>query len=77
MKNKLISLLQELLIETDEINKVSIKASIMQNTKFLAKSSTFGELSNLMKHVNAYMESSIDANKVNIEKVIDRINEKF
>lgn len=37
MKNKLISLLQQLLIETNEINKVSIKASIIQNTAFLAK----------------------------------------
>lgn len=77
MKNKLISLLQELLIATDEINKVNIKASIMLNTAFLAKPSNFRELNNLMKHVNAYIESSTDKNKVNIEKVIARINEKF
>ena len=77
MKNKLIALLQELIIETDKINRVSIKASIMESTAFLAKPSTFGEISNIMKHVNAFMESSTDANKVNIEKVIERINEKF
>lgn len=77
MKNKLINLLQELLIETDKIDQIGIKASIMQNTAFLAYPRTIGEIKNIMKNVNAYLDSPSDINKSNIEKLIQRINEKF
>jgi hypothetical protein len=77
MKNKLIDLLQELLIETDKIDQIGIKVSIMESTAFLAHPQTIGEIGNIMNNVNAYLDSPSDTNKANIEKLIQRINEKF
>lgn len=77
MKNKLITLLQELLTETDKIDQIGIKVSIMENTAFLAHPRTIGEIGNIMNNVNAYLDSPSDGNKTNIEKLIQRINEKY
>lgn len=77
MKNKLITLLGELLIETDKIDQIGIKVSIMENTAFLAHPRTFGEIGNIMNNVNAYLNSPSDSNKTNIEKLIQRIAEKY
>lgn len=73
MKNKLI----ELLIETDKIDQIGIKVSIMESTAFLAHPRTIGEIGNIMNNVNAYLDSPSDTNIANIEKLIQRINEKF
>lgn len=77
MKNKLISLLQELIVETDRVNLVGIKVSIMQNTAFLAQPKTIGEISNIMNAVNSFIDSPNSNNKANVENVIERLNEKF
>lgn len=77
MKNKLISLLQELLIEIDRANLIGIKLSIMENTAFLGHPKDFGEITNIMNAVNSYIESSNDNTKANLEEVIKRINSKY
>ncbi|WP_264538060.1 hypothetical protein [Flavobacterium sp. N1736] len=77
MKNKIINLLEELLIETDKVDQIGIKVSIMENTAFLAHPRTIGEIANIMNNVNAYLDSPSDSNKTSIEKLIQRINEKY
>ncbi|WDF57572.1 hypothetical protein PQ462_12680 [Flavobacterium sp. KACC 22758] len=77
MKSKLISLLQELLMETDHIDMIGIKVSILESTAFLANPRTIGEIRNILDNVNAYIDLPNDANKVNIEKLIQRINDKY
>ncbi|WP_026729488.1 hypothetical protein [Flavobacterium denitrificans] len=77
MKNKLISLLQELIITTDKTDLVNLKASIMQKTVFLARPETSGEIGNIMHAVNSYIELPNANNIENVEKVIKRLNDKF
>ncbi|WP_149207999.1 hypothetical protein [Flavobacterium johnsoniae] len=77
MKNKLISLLQELLIETDQVDLIGIKVLILENTEFLANQRTIAEIGNILDNVNAYIDLPNDANKVKIENLIQRINDKY
>ena len=77
MKNKLIELLKELLVNNDRIDQVGIKVSIMENTAFLAQPKTIGEIGNIMEHVNAYVENPNEVNKLGVEKLIERIESKF
>ena len=77
MKNKLITNLQELLDHTSKVNHVGIKVSIMENTAFLANQDTAGEISNIMKAVNSYIDFPNKINKANVERVIQHLDEKF
>lgn len=77
MKTTLISLLHELLEETDKINVVGIKVSIMTNTQFLADPKTIGEISNVMGIVNSFIDSPNQTTRENVLKLIERINDKF
>ena len=76
MKKKLITNLQELLTQTSKVNHVGIKVSIMENSSFLANQHT-GEISNIMKAVNSYIDFPNKINKANIERVIQHLDEKF
>ncbi|MET3032106.1 hypothetical protein [Flavobacterium johnsoniae] len=67
MKNKLISLLQKLLMETNHIDMIGIKVSILESKAFLANPRTIGEIRNILDNVNAYIELPNDANKIKIE----------
>lgn len=77
MKNKLIALLEELISETDKINIIGIKLSIMEHTAFLGHPKDFGEIVNIMNAVNSYIGSSNDNTKADVREVIKRINSKY
>lgn len=77
MKKDLTAQLNKLLEETDKINFVGIKVSIMLNTQFLAKPETLGEISNIMEVVNSYIDSPNEETKDDVRKLIERIETKF
>lgn len=77
MKNKLISLLHELITENEEKDFKYLKISIMQNSAFLANPKGFSDLSSITTVVNSYIESQSVTNKANVEKVITNLNAKF
>jgi len=77
MKNKLISLLQELIAENDEKDFVGIRFGIMENTAFLRHPKNFSEISTVITVVNAYIESPNEISKANVKKVITNLNAKF
>ena len=77
MKKKLITNLQELLTQPSKVNLVGIKVSIMENTAFLANQQTAGEINNIMKAVNSYIDFPNKINKANVERVIQHLDEKF
>lgn len=77
MKKDLIVQLNELLEETDKVNFVGIKVSIMLNTQFLAKPKTLGEISNIMEVVSSYIDSPNEETKDGVRRLIERIETKF
>lgn len=77
MKDKLIALIHELILEKDKTNITGLKIQIMEKTAFLARPKDIAEIHSIMDAVNNYIDFPNENNKAKLEDIIERIKLKY